>query len=421
MATDRFSPSAFPADNPLMPRLYQAAIGPLHTAYYRQLFERFDALGKPLPSWNWAAGCCTLGWMALRGLWLPAAVYAALVLAVALLWWALGLHTVLPRPAAGALALFLVLLAVVVPGLGGNALYHRSVRARTMHALTDSTTLGQAMEQLQAKAPTPARLQWAASGQALALVLAGALVWWANSSPSASSAAPRAAAAASGTTQEDMARALAALSPAAAPAATPAPPEVALVPETAAAAAAVTAVVASAAPVPAAAPASAPAASEKTAAASAAPAPAALPLKADLPTPPAKAEKAGKSTRTEKAEKPEKREKATAAAPAAKPVKTASTAKTKPAANRSAAATALQPGKYYLNSGIYAQSDNARRAAGRLRNEGLPVFTQTLESRKGEVTRVRVGPFDSHTQAEAAAQQAQALQLEGQVFRHRAE
>ena len=49
MFADRSAPSSPISDNPLMPRLYQAAIGPLNTAYYQQLFERFDALGKPLP------------------------------------------------------------------------------------------------------------------------------------------------------------------------------------------------------------------------------------------------------------------------------------------------------------------------------------------------------------------------------------
>ncbi|MEG2046302.1 MAG: SPOR domain-containing protein, partial [Comamonas sp.] len=92
----------------------------------------------------------------------------------------------------------------------------------------------------------------------------------------------------------------------------------------------------------------------------------------------------------------------------------------KPEAKRAATAgkTALQPGKYYLNSGIYAQADNAQRVTRRLRDAGQPVFTQSLESSKGEVTRIRVGPFDSRAQAEAAASKVQGLKLEAQVFRH---
>ena len=147
MSSEHHAPPVLSADNPLMPRLYQAAIGPLQTAYYQQQFERFDALGKPLPSWNWAAGLCTLGWMALRGLWRPAAIYAAVVALIVSLWWIVGLHHMLPQPLAWALALLLVLAAVAVPGLGGNALYHHDVRARTMQALTQSRTLTEAMAQ----------------------------------------------------------------------------------------------------------------------------------------------------------------------------------------------------------------------------------------------------------------------------------
>ena len=80
-------------------------------AYYQQQFERFDRLGKTVPSWNWAAGFCTLGWMGLRGLKKPAALYAGVMAVIALAWWGLGVHHVLPTPIAAALALLIVLLA----------------------------------------------------------------------------------------------------------------------------------------------------------------------------------------------------------------------------------------------------------------------------------------------------------------------
>ena len=449
-----------------MPRLYQAAIGPLQTAYYQQQFERFDALGKPLPSWNWAAGCCTLGWMALRGLWRHAAVYAGVLLAVVALWWALGLNQLLPRPAALALALLLVLLAVLLPGLGGNALYHRAVRERTMQALTQSRTLSEAMAQLETLAPSPTRLQWATTGHALSALLVAGLVWGLStgSSPSARAARP----AHTGPTQQDTARALAALSPTPAPAdpaastaeaapaatdvapanvdsapadrsATSSPPPSA--PETSMASTAAGAAVAAAATAIAPSAAANAVAATPVSAASAAPAPETPALTPPAPAKTAKADKADKA-KADKAEKAEKAERAKekardktatdkssdksgdkASSKTDKAGKTEKSDKSEPERKRAAAAagkTALQPGKYYLNSGIYAQADNAQRVTRRLREAGHPVFTQTRESSKGEVTRIRVGPFDSRAQAEAAASKIQGMKLEAQLFRHTA-
>lgn len=464
MSSEHTAPPLLSADNPLMPRLYQAAIGPLQTAYYQQQFERFDALGKSLPSWNWAAGCCTLGWMALRGLWRHAAVYAGVLLAVVALWWALGLNQLLPRPAALALALLLVLLAVLLPGLGGNALYHRAVRERTMQALTQSRTLSEAMAQLETQAPTPTRLQWATTGHALSALLVAALVWGLStgSSPSARAARP----AHTGPTQQDTARALAALSPTPAPAnpaastaeaapaatdaapasvdsapadssATSSPPPSA--PETSMASTAAGAAVAAAATAIAPSAAANAVAATPVSAASAAPAPETPALTPPAPAKTAKADKADKA-KADKAEKAGKAERAKekardktaadkssdksgdkASSKTDKAGKTDKSDKSEPERKRAAAGkTALQPGKYYLNSGIYAQADNAQRVTRRLREAGHPVFTQSLESSKGEVTRIRVGPFDSRAQAEAAASKIQGMKLEAQLFRHTA-
>lgn len=428
MSSDHSAPPPPSADNSLMPRLYQAAIGPLHTAYYQQQFERFDALGKPSPSWNWAAGFCTLGWMGLRGLWRPAAVYAAVIAAIALLWWGLGLHQALPLPAALALLLFGVLLAIVIPGFGGNALYHRAVRQRTMQALSQSSTLTQAMQQLQAQAPSSTHLQWATSAQAATVLLAAGAAWAVGNVPapgsnatSATIAAPNAPAAQTAPataksagaphTQADMARALAALqpaAPAALPPSTPASPAPVVPPvEPAAAAPAVAPATAAAAAIPIApiAPVAPPPEAEKAQ-------PATKPAKTDTQAAVEKLEKAAEKAKQRERDRAEKQAKAEKAEKAAK---------AEAASKAAAAPKSLQPGKYYLNSGIYARAENAQRVVRQLRAAGLPVFTQTLQSQKGEVTRVRVGPLDSRGQAESAAQKAQALHLEAQVFHYAAD
>ncbi|MDH1702789.1 SPOR domain-containing protein [Comamonas terrigena] len=430
MSSEHNAPPVLSADNPLMPRLYQAAIGPLQTAYYQRQFERFDALGKPLPSWNWAAGCCTLGWMALRGLWRHAAVYAGVLVAVVALWWTLGLNQLLPRPAALALALLLVLLAVLLPGLGGNALYHRAVRERTMQALTRSRTLGEAMALLETQAPTPTRLQWATTGHALSALLVAGLVWGLSTLSTTTGPVH------TGPTQQDTARALAALAPTPAADTPPAPPAAA---ETAPAAPdsppasdpaagnatplspleqpGQTDAAAPGAPAAAVVPSALAASSVAAVTASAAPASAALPESAKPAPASAKADHGGPTTPNERA-----RDKAGSKTDKA-PGKVDKAAKAdqadKPDSKHAAAGkTVLQPRKYYLNSGLYAHADNAQRVARRLREAGQPVFTQLLESRQGEVTRIRVGPFDSRAQAEAAASKIQGMKLEAQVFRH---
>jgi cell division septation protein DedD len=67
---------------------------------------------------------------------------------------------------------------------------------------------------------------------------------------------------------------------------------------------------------------------------------------------------------------------------------------------------------FYINVGLFADDDNARRAYGKLRVAGLPALRQRVHAKNGQLTRVRVGPLDSQAQAEAAAEKIRALQLE---------
>ena len=66
---------------------------------------------------------------------------------------------------------------------------------------------------------------------------------------------------------------------------------------------------------------------------------------------------------------------------------------------------------------LFAQRDNAQRAFDRLQAAGLPATTQELSRNGGRLTRVRVGPFASREQADAAARQIRALQLDAVVVR----
>lgn len=72
---------------------------------------------------------------------------------------------------------------------------------------------------------------------------------------------------------------------------------------------------------------------------------------------------------------------------------------------------------YYINVGLFAEEANARRAQARLLNEGHPAFRQSLETAKGKRIRVRVGPYPSAREANAAATRIRRLQLEAVVFK----
>ena len=72
---------------------------------------------------------------------------------------------------------------------------------------------------------------------------------------------------------------------------------------------------------------------------------------------------------------------------------------------------------FYINVGLFADESNARKAQSRLLNEGLPAFRQTLDGAKGTRVHVRVGPYASRSQAEAAAATVKTLGLEAVVFR----
>lgn len=69
-----------------------------------------------------------------------------------------------------------------------------------------------------------------------------------------------------------------------------------------------------------------------------------------------------------------------------------------------------------VNVGLFSVAANAERAKARLSDAGLPVLDDPVESARGPLTRLRVGPFDRHEEAEAAAQKVRALGLEARVY-----
>ena len=409
--------------------LYRAALGPVNTERYMPVFARLDAVGRTLTSWHWSACFFTLGWMVFRRLWGAALVYVAAAEGVALLVFGVG-RPLLQWPQAvewGVVGAFAV-VGSVIPGLYAHAILHADIRKRVTSALAASANIPQACDLLAAQAVSRKRLHGVIGGHAL--IVAAALLAYvlfpqglfdAPAAQPATAAQEPASRTASWNQPEPTLATASRTAVTASAAASPVSAQAPLPEEDARATA-----VAASAPLPAEAP------SSSASAPSAAPAPTepasqAMATNAQSPdntrsTKPAAAnnEKAKAPPPASKATTPAK---ASAPAPAASKTasatKSAEPARAKPAAKAPAedlATVGSAPG-FYINVGLFADESNARKAQSRLLNEGLPAFRQTLDGAKGTRVRVRVGPYASRSQAEAAAATVKTLGLEAVVFR----
>jgi cell division septation protein DedD len=88
----------------------------------------------------------------------------------------------------------------------------------------------------------------------------------------------------------------------------------------------------------------------------------------------------------------------------------------KDASSTPQAGSDLVPGKFYLNLGVYSEAGNADKVLAQLQKSRLPALTQKMASNKGEVTRVRSGPFESRKRAEKAARKLQAANIDASIF-----
>lgn len=414
-----------PSDN-AMTALSRLALGPVNTAYYMAVFERFDNTGRTTTTWNWAACLATLNWMLFRQLWTPALVYLAAAEGLALIVYGIG-RTFLQWPPGvelGVLGAF-AMLAFAVPGLYGNAILYADIRKRVARALAASRTLPEACVLLERQASSRKRLQALVLAN-LVLVAAAALAYlvWAPSDTKplalepavtvaqATAAASRPSAAASA----PAAAIAAAPSPAPAPVPVPIPaqepPTPALPATTASAPDPAKPAAAPATPAPkAAATASTPARSSEANR----PAPATLSAASTVSKTPSSAPATAAPKPSAKTTPPaEPASRAASAAKAKTPKASASAAAPASSAPLPTVGTAAG---YYINVGLFADEANARKAQARLLNEGLPAFRQELNNAKGRRIRVRVGPYESRAKAEAAAASIRAMALEAVVFK----
>jgi cell division septation protein DedD len=357
--------------------LYRAAIGTVNLDYYLPLFTRFEGKGRAGLSWNGAASLYTLNWMIFRKLQVAALIYAAVLTGTVLLVFGIGrlLFQVSETTEVG-LWLLLAILSFVIPGFYGNALLYTASRKKMAQALSATQTLPEACALLHQQASSRTRFIGVAltnGGLLCCAALVYLLVPGGTTSPltRANKGEIRNLAIGQAT---DLALPVM-------PGASAATPTAAL-------------------------PVSAP--PMQLAAASLA-----VALPASLASAPAWA--ASEPSQPVPAPQPQISAEPAPAKPLPKPLTTASkAAAAQPKASGSKPAT---QGHFYINVGLFASADNAHNARRKLRIAGLPALAQPLQTKKGLRTRVRVGPFDTQSETDAAVVKIRSLELDAIALR----
>lgn len=116
-------------------------------------------------------------------------------------------------------------------------------------------------------------------------------------------------------------------------------------------------------------------------------------------------------------------EPAPAPAPAPRPVNSDEASRARallegrsPPAAAPARSEVVQASRFVVQVGAFADADKAREVQGKLERSGLRAHTQTVQTRDGSRTRVRLGPYSSRAEADRAAERARAIGLAGSVL-----
>ena len=421
--------------------LYRAAIGPVSSGYYLPVFTRFEAADHAGISWNTAASLLTLNWLVFRKLWVAALAYVGILVAVALLVFGIG-HLVFQfsDTLMMTLSVGFGLAAFVLPGLFGNALFHTECRKAMAKALTSHTNVADARDALLRQASSRNRLIALGAVNAM-VVLVIALAYQQFSALSHVAVMPHGALeggnVAIGRTTDTTSPARMVPSAPVSTVASGVSEVAASAPALAASMAASTAVSTAAGPearASASPPSSALAASQAQASSSMptmvipsasanasattlaaskaiAPVPAASAAPPVSAPPPQKAADTGTSKAKPKSQASSPKTSAPASAPAVQ-VRGAKEPNKKKASEKPLAAVADK--SFFINVGLFGIPENAAKAHAKLLEAGLPSVMKELKAKTRQI-RVRVGPYSSQAQADAAAQKIKALQLEASI------
>ena len=70
-----------------------------------------------------------------------------------------------------------------------------------------------------------------------------------------------------------------------------------------------------------------------------------------------------------------------------------------------------------IQVGAFADAGAANEVKAKISGAGLSAFTQTVDTKDGKRTRVRVGPFGSRAEADKAAARLKGMGLAASVFK----
>ena len=102
--------------------------------------------------------------------------------------------------------------------------------------------------------------------------------------------------------------------------------------------------------------------------------------------------------------------------PKAEPKPQSVPAPAKPAPKAEGAAKSKSAGGFVIQVAALSDAAKARELQAKIAGGGLKVYTEIVQTAKGPVTRVRVGPYASREAAEKARPSLQRLQLDGKVI-----
>lgn len=77
---------------------------------------------------------------------------------------------------------------------------------------------------------------------------------------------------------------------------------------------------------------------------------------------------------------------------------------------------ASESGRFVVQVGAFADAAKAREARQKVEKAGLKTYTQVVQTKDGERTRVRVGPFSSRAEADKAAGKIKGLALPAAIL-----
>jgi len=72
-------------------------------------------------------------------------------------------------------------------------------------------------------------------------------------------------------------------------------------------------------------------------------------------------------------------------------------------------------GSYFVQIGVFSDPDNVKQMQDKLNAKGLKTRVESVDTAKGQKTRLRVGPFGGKKEAESALEKMKSLSLTGMI------